>query len=206
MRSSVVLPHPDGPSRVRNSPGSTRRSSARTAVVLPNRLETLRSSTLFACMVRAGARSTPACITFIIRNPYGTLFPIPDRGKEHRGSRTSATRGIPSSNRRIRAFVSLRAFQACIGDTESDLVRRRRQTASDALLFHSEQIALAHHYRRAETGPGPARNGDRVRLWIQPRSGQGKLEVAPAERAGGNPAAARVPCSRIHPRRRTQHL
>jgi hypothetical protein len=42
MRSSVVLPHPDGPSRKNSSPLCTARSTASTAVVRPKRLVTPR--------------------------------------------------------------------------------------------------------------------------------------------------------------------
>ena len=45
MRSVVVLPQPDGPSRARNSPGCTSRSIASTATSSPNRFVTPRSST-----------------------------------------------------------------------------------------------------------------------------------------------------------------
>src|SRR5664279_980425 len=40
MRSVVVFPHPDGPSRVTNSPASTRRSMPSTATKPPNARET----------------------------------------------------------------------------------------------------------------------------------------------------------------------
>ena len=45
MRSVVVLPHPDGPSNDRNSPGSTDRLSRSTATIEPNRFVTSVSST-----------------------------------------------------------------------------------------------------------------------------------------------------------------
>ena len=44
MRSVVVLPQPDGPSRQTTSPAATDRSASRTAVKSPNFLVTLRIS------------------------------------------------------------------------------------------------------------------------------------------------------------------
>src|SRR6478752_2227986 len=44
MRSVVVLPHPEGPSRAKNEPLGTSRSSASTAVKLANCLVSPRSS------------------------------------------------------------------------------------------------------------------------------------------------------------------
>src|SRR5829696_4197429 len=45
IRSVVVLPHPDGPSSARNSPGCTSRSMRSTATRSPNRFVTPRSTT-----------------------------------------------------------------------------------------------------------------------------------------------------------------
>ena len=44
MRSVVVLPHPDGPTRTMNSPSPMARSMPRTAGTSPKFLERLRSS------------------------------------------------------------------------------------------------------------------------------------------------------------------
>ena len=46
MRSNVVFPQPDGPSRVRNSPDATLSVTPATAVMLPNRFVTSTSSTI----------------------------------------------------------------------------------------------------------------------------------------------------------------
>ena len=43
MRNVVVLPHPDGPSNPKNSPCSTSRETAATAVILSYRFEMLLS-------------------------------------------------------------------------------------------------------------------------------------------------------------------
>src|SRR5262245_55384865 len=45
-RSVVVLPHPDGPSREKNSPRRSSKDTPSTARVAPKRLETSRNSTL----------------------------------------------------------------------------------------------------------------------------------------------------------------
>src|SRR5262249_31147503 len=46
IRSSVVLPHPDGPSRTRNSPSRVTRSTPSTARTSPNTLRIARVSTV----------------------------------------------------------------------------------------------------------------------------------------------------------------
>src|SRR5262245_41746411 len=45
MRSNVVLPHPDGPSRTKNSPSRTAREMPSTAVTGPNRFVMLLAAT-----------------------------------------------------------------------------------------------------------------------------------------------------------------
>jgi hypothetical protein len=50
MRSVVVLPHPEGPSIVKNWPLGTSRSMFRTAVKSPNRFVTERRLTLGAAV------------------------------------------------------------------------------------------------------------------------------------------------------------
>src|SRR5580765_7825986 len=47
MRRIVLLPHPDGPSRTRNSPSATRNDTSLTASTLPNRLT--------RCLIRTSA-------------------------------------------------------------------------------------------------------------------------------------------------------
>src|SRR5215475_2139121 len=60
MRSSVVLPQPDGPRRTRNSPSRVTRSTPSTARTSPNTLRTARVSTVAMAQVdamgAAGAR------------------------------------------------------------------------------------------------------------------------------------------------------
>src|SRR5215831_5747422 len=57
IRSSVVLPHPDGPSRTRNSPSRVTRSTPSTARTSPNTLRTARVSTV--AMAQAGSARAP---------------------------------------------------------------------------------------------------------------------------------------------------
>ena len=45
MRSSVVLPQPDGPIKATNSPAATSNETGRSAVTSPNRRETARMKT-----------------------------------------------------------------------------------------------------------------------------------------------------------------
>ena len=59
IRSVVVLPQPEGPSRQTTSPGATARSTSRTAVKAPKRLVTRRSSIVDISGPRDG-RSRPA--------------------------------------------------------------------------------------------------------------------------------------------------
>ena len=46
IRSAVVLPHPDGPSRATSSPGATRRVSPSRARIVPKDRDRFRSSTV----------------------------------------------------------------------------------------------------------------------------------------------------------------
>ena len=50
MRNVVVLPQPDGPSRVTSLPGSMVNDTLSTAVTSPYRLLTFRNSTEAACL------------------------------------------------------------------------------------------------------------------------------------------------------------
>ena len=53
MRSVVVLPHPDGPTRTRNSPAFTRRLRSSTAVSVPKILCTLSKRTSLSIYLTA---------------------------------------------------------------------------------------------------------------------------------------------------------
>src|SRR5512132_3884513 len=58
IRSVVVLPHPDGPRRVRNSPSRTSRLSPSTAAMSPKRRVT--STRVTRAMTPASARRSPS--------------------------------------------------------------------------------------------------------------------------------------------------
>src|SRR5262245_38252287 len=62
-RSSVVLPEPLAPSRVRNSPGATANDTSRRTVVAPKRFETARisSSGSLPAAEEAGSRVRTGC-------------------------------------------------------------------------------------------------------------------------------------------------
>src|SRR5262245_17871354 len=63
-RSVVVLPEPDGPSRVKNSPGAMSRSTPSTATTSPYALRTSTSWTsgVSCAPVSAGVVSGSACV------------------------------------------------------------------------------------------------------------------------------------------------
>src|SRR5262245_19472548 len=69
MRSSVVLPQPDGPSRQTNSPCATDRLTSRSAEKPPKFLET--PSTLSAEALRAAASLLGFCFGVIALVPFG---------------------------------------------------------------------------------------------------------------------------------------
>src|SRR5262245_52952686 len=63
MRSNVVLPHPDGPSRTRNSPSRTSRDMPSTAVTGPKRLLMLLAATEATATSMAMRRTEPPALT-----------------------------------------------------------------------------------------------------------------------------------------------
>src|SRR5436309_2833149 len=71
IRSVVVLPHPDGPSRAKKRPCSTRRSRLSTAVKVPNFLVT-----------DVRVRSAPACSW---AGSVGGRDVVTASGSDHRG-------------------------------------------------------------------------------------------------------------------------
>jgi hypothetical protein len=70
MRSVVVLPQPDGPSRAKNVPRGIARSSASTAVVSPKRLVTPSSS------MSAAADCVPAGGVLTAVAPIRATLPV----------------------------------------------------------------------------------------------------------------------------------
>src|SRR4051812_34459005 len=55
MRRSVVLPHPEGPSRAKNSPRPISTETSSTATVAPKRLVTPRTATIGSPFIGAGS-------------------------------------------------------------------------------------------------------------------------------------------------------
>src|SRR6185295_14120461 len=76
MRSNVVLPHPEGPSRAKNSPGRMSRLTLSTPTVVPHRFEILRklimglalASVAAALMPLASAWSTALILSLFLRS------------------------------------------------------------------------------------------------------------------------------------------
>src|SRR5262245_24880513 len=61
MRSSVLLPQPEGPRRARNSPGAASRETSSTATTEPNDLRSRRTLSAGAApLIAAAARGGPA--------------------------------------------------------------------------------------------------------------------------------------------------
>src|SRR5437867_3945551 len=55
MRSTVLLPHPEGPRRERNSPGAASRDTSSTATTAPKDLRSRRTPSAGAAPLTAGA-------------------------------------------------------------------------------------------------------------------------------------------------------